>query len=79
MRMDVLDDPFGNAFEKQTQSQVATTTIMENSRTIVAKSIDCSACCAPTMRKATMRTPPMMAAPGRSILIQGNLPSANTQ
>ena len=46
---------------------------------MVAKSIDWSASCGPTMRKATMRTAPMIAAPGRSIFIQGNFPSANTK
>jgi hypothetical protein len=45
---------------------------------MVAKSIDASASGAPTMRKATIRTAPMMAAAGRSIFIPGNFPTANT-
>jgi hypothetical protein len=49
-----------------------------NRSTIVAKSIDASASPAPTMRNATMRTAPMMAAPGRSIFMPGNFPSAKT-
>jgi hypothetical protein len=46
---------------------VNVTSIMEKSKTMVAKSIDASACLAPTTRKATISTPPKMAAPGRSI------------
>jgi hypothetical protein len=57
----------------------ATTTIIENSSTMVAKSIDCRTSCVPTMRKATISTAPMIAAPGRSIFIQGNFPSAKTK
>ena len=46
---------------------------------MVAKSIDWSASSAPTMRNATIRTAPMIAAPGRSIFIHGNFPSAKTR
>jgi len=56
----------------------ATISIIEKSNTIVAKSMDASASRVPTIRKATISTAPMIAAPGRSILIQGNLPSAKT-
>jgi len=58
--------------------RLATSNIIENRRTIVAKSIDASASGAPTIRNATMSTPPMMAAPGRSIFMRGNFPSAKT-
>ena len=55
-----------------------TTSIIENSSTTVAKSMDASASRAPTIRNATINTAPMIAAPGRSIFIPGNLPSAKT-
>jgi hypothetical protein len=58
---------------------LATITIMENRSTMVGKSIDCSASSAETMRKATMSTAPMIAAPGRSIFIHGNFPRAKTK
>ena len=53
--------------------------IIENSRTMVGKSIDASASRPPTMRNATISTAPMIAAPGRSIFMPGNFPSAKTR
>jgi len=46
---------------------------------MVGKSIERSASFAPTIRNATMSTEPMIAAPGRSIFIHGNFPSAKTK
>lgn len=74
--MQPLDEPLSDGFEEAAEAQIG---IMEKSSTIVAKSIDCRASCVPDVPKATMRTAPMMAAPGRSIFIHGNLPSANTK
>jgi hypothetical protein len=52
--------------------RLATISIMENSRTIVAKSMEASASRAPTIPNATISTAPMIAAPGRSILPVSN-------
>jgi hypothetical protein len=56
----------------------ATMTIIAKSSTIVPKSIDWSASGGPTTPSATMSTAPITAAPGRSIFMPGNLPSAKT-
>jgi len=53
-------------------------TIIEKRSTIVPKSIDWSASGGPTTPSATMSTAPITAAPGRSIFMPGNLPSAKT-
>jgi hypothetical protein len=79
MRVQSLDGLFGDALEEPSEAQVRDASIMEKRRTMVAKSIDRSASSGPTMRKAIMRTAPMIAAPGRSIFIQGNFPSAKTK
>ena len=65
--------------KKPTRCRLPTINIIENSNTSVPKSMKRSAARGGTMRNATIATAPMMAAPGRSILNPGNLPSANTR
>ncbi len=65
--------------KKPTIRRFPATSIIENSRTMVAKSIEPSASRALTTRKATISTAPMIAAPGRSMRSPGNLPIAKTR
>ena len=65
--------------KKPTRCRLPTISIIENSRTMVEKSMKCRACAGATTRAATIATAPMMAAPGRSILNPGNLPRAKTR
>src|SRR5437667_11895650 len=53
--------------KKPTRCRLPTISIIENSRTIVEKSMKCRACAGETTRAATIASVPMMAAPGRSI------------
>jgi hypothetical protein len=64
--------------KKPTRCRVPTISIIENTSTMVEKSIKCSASPGRTTRNATIPTAPMSAAPVRSIFNPGNFPRANT-
>ena len=78
MRMQAVDDPFRDPIEEPASRRLPTISIIENSKTTVAKSMDARASLAPTIPNATIKTAPMIAAPGRSLFIKGNLPTAKT-